>query len=100
MKLGLEILWILEPLCGDFDLGLTLLILDDDVDDDHEDDHDHEEQQPDVCELDPSRGGQRAKYRGEKGGEYQETGDSAHEPVIMIISNIQIFGFLTLLTCC
>ena len=62
MKLGLEIIWILESLRGDLDLGLTLLVLDDDVDDDHEDDHDHEEQQPDVSKLDTCRGGQRAKY--------------------------------------
>ena len=63
MKLGLEILRILEPLCGDLDLGLTLLVLDDDVDDDHKDDHDHEEQKPDVSELDTGRGGQRAENR-------------------------------------
>ena len=62
MKLGFEILRILEPLRGDLDLGLTLLVLDDDVDDDHEDDHDHEEQQPDVSKLDTGRGGQRAEY--------------------------------------
>ena len=62
MQLGLEILGIFEPLRGDLGLGLTLLVLDDDVDDDHEDDHDHEEQQPDVRQLDPRRGRERAEY--------------------------------------
>ena len=50
------------------------------MDDDDQDEVDHEEQEPDVRQLQQGRLGEGADEGGEEGSEHQKTSDGSHKP--------------------